>query len=89
LPASAPEASPRAPALVEALAAIAPRSSPADRAEKIRLLGALAGRRIPQPQGLLRFHEALCLLQASPDDREVLTRVDERASRYRISFWIA
>ncbi len=81
MPASAPEASPRAPALVEALAAIAPRSSPADRAEKIRLLGALAGRRIPQPQGLLRSHEALCLLQASPDDREVLTRVDERASR--------
>ena len=82
MPASAPEASPRARALVEALAAIAPRSSPADRAEKIRLLDALAGRRIARPQGLLRFHEALCLLQAYPDDREVLTRVDEALAAF-------
>ena len=74
MPASAPDASPRARALVEDLAAIAPRPSPADRAEKIRLPGALAGRRTAHPQGLLRFHEALCLLQASPDDQEGLTR---------------
>jgi len=82
LPASAPDASPRARALVEALAAIAPRSSPEDRAEKLRLLGALAGRRIAEPQGLLRLHEALCLLQAYPDDREVLTRVDEALAAF-------
>ena len=82
MPASAPEASPRARALVEGLAAIAPRSSPEDRAEKIRLLDALAGRRIARPQGLLRFHEALCLLQAYPDDREVLTRVDEALAAF-------
>lgn len=71
----APEGA-RVRALIEALAAVAPRSSPDDRAEKLRLLDGLAGRRIGHADALLRFHETLCLLQAYPDDPEILARAD-------------
>ena len=81
MPASAPDGT-RARALVEALAAVAPRSSPDDRAEKLRLLDGLAGRRIGHPDALLRFHETLCLLQAYPDDREILARVDRALATF-------
>ncbi|MBI2528637.1 MAG: hypothetical protein HYV93_21975 [Candidatus Rokubacteria bacterium] len=81
MPAPAPDGT-RARALIEALAAVAPRSSPDDRAEKRRLLDSLAGRRIGHPAVLLRFHETLCLLQAYPDDREILTRVDSALSTF-------
>lgn len=63
-------------ALVEALAAVAPRFSPEDRKEKLRLLDELAGCQIDEPTALLRFHETLCFLQAYPDDQAVLSRVD-------------
>jgi len=62
--------------LVDALASVAPRYAPDAREEKIRLLEALERRRLGQAAALLRFHEALCFLQAYPDDSEVLTRVD-------------
>lgn len=62
--------------LVNALAAVAPRFSPADSAEKVRLLDALADRAFGQPAALLRFHETLCFLAAYPDDPRVLGRVD-------------
>jgi len=63
-------------ALVEALAAAAPRFSPDERKAKLRLLDELAECPITQPDLLLRFHETLCFLQAYPDDRAVLARVD-------------
>ncbi len=72
----------RPAALVNALAAIAPRYSPGDRAEKVRLLNALADRAIGQPAALLRLHETLCFLQAYPDDPRVLARVDRALERF-------
>ncbi|HEY7676758.1 MAG TPA: hypothetical protein VIG69_06785 [Candidatus Methylomirabilis sp.] len=66
----------RSRALVEALAAVAPRCSPRDRTKKLRLLERLSGCAIGQPGQLLRLHEALCFLQAYPDDRQVLRLAD-------------
>jgi hypothetical protein len=62
--------------LVQALAAIAPRFSPEPRAEKRRLLAALVTERVTEAPALVRLHETLCFLQAYPDDREILGRVD-------------
>jgi hypothetical protein len=62
--------------LVEALAAGASRFSAEARAEKKRLLAALEAARITEAAALLRLHEVLCFLQAYPDDRELLRRVD-------------
>jgi hypothetical protein len=70
-------------ALVEALAAAAPRFSPDERKGKLRLLDELAECPIPQPDLLLRFHETLCFLQAYPDDRAVLARVDRALAGFQ------
>ncbi len=59
-----------------ALAAVASQFSPKARAAKRRLLAAIAATPIAEPAALVRLHEALCFLQAYPDDREVLGRVD-------------
>jgi hypothetical protein len=61
---------------VAALAAVASQFSPRARAEKRRLLTALGPTPIAEPAALVRLHEALCFLQAYPDDREILGRVD-------------
>ncbi|HUG38206.1 MAG TPA: hypothetical protein VML54_14710, partial [Candidatus Limnocylindrales bacterium] len=66
----------RAGELVQALAATAPRYSPADRSRKRELLDALAAIEIRVPSALLRLHETLCFLQAYPDDPDILARVD-------------
>lgn len=66
----------RPSALVHALSAAAPRFAPRDRRKKVRLLERLAERSIGQPALLLRLHEALCFLQAYPDDARVLALVD-------------
>ncbi len=69
-------------AIVDALAALAPRFSPQDRAEKLRLLERLSDCPIGQPALLLRLHETLCFLQAYPDDRQVLARVDRALEEF-------
>ena len=66
-----------AASLVTALAAATPRFSPADRAEKIRLLDRLARMSIRAPRVLHQLHEALCFLVAYPDDADVLRRAGE------------
>ena len=70
-------------ALVEALAAAASRFSLDERKGKLRLLDELAECPITQPDLLLRFHETLCFLQAYPDDRAVLARVDRALAGFR------
>ncbi|HBH00295.1 MAG TPA: hypothetical protein DDZ42_00005, partial [Candidatus Rokubacteria bacterium] len=62
--------------LVDALAAVAARYAPGERAEKLALLDALERTPLGAAGPLGRFHEALCFLQAYPDDPEVLARVD-------------
>src|SRR3972149_6257129 len=62
--------------LVDALAAVAARYAPGERAEKLALLDALERAPLGAAGPLGRFHEALCFLQAYPDDPEVLARVD-------------
>src|SRR6266850_325298 len=62
--------------LVEALAAAVARYSPDDQKQKCRLLESLERCAIRHPGTLLRFHEALCFLQAYPDDARVLELVD-------------
>src|SRR3990172_5526906 len=61
--------------LVDALAAAAARYGPGDRAEKLSLLDALERTRLGAAGPLLRFHEALCFLQAYPDAPQVLAPV--------------
>src|SRR5213593_1539749 len=68
--------------LVDALVAVASRYEPAARKEKLRLLGALVGRRLGRPRALLRLHETLCFLQAYPDDPEVLEHVDRALAEF-------
>ncbi len=70
-------------ALVESLAAVASRFSPEDRAAKVRLLDQLADRQIREMAALLRFHEAVCFLEAYPDDAEVLLRVERALLGFR------
>jgi len=62
--------------LVEALAAAVARYSPDDQKQKCSLLESLERCAIRHPGTLLRFHEALCFLQAYPDDARVLELVD-------------
>lgn len=59
-----------------ALAAVASQFSPEARAEKRRLLATLETVPVGEPAALIRLHETLCFLQAYPDDREILRRVD-------------
>jgi len=61
---------------VAALVAVASQFSRKARAAKRRLLAAIAATPIAEPAALVRLHEALCFLQAYPDDREILGRVD-------------
>src|SRR5207247_4835480 len=68
--------------LVDALAAVAPRFAVSARQEKLRLLDRLAECEIHGPRSLGAFHEALCFLQAYPDDAEVLTRVDRALEQF-------
>jgi len=62
--------------LVEALAAAAPRYAPDDRRRKRALLAELEGVAVRHAGTLLRLHEALCFLQAHPDDAEILELAD-------------
>ena len=71
-----------AAALVGALAAAAPRFTPRDRAEKIRLLDALARADIASPRALHRLHETLCFLAAYPDEADVLRRAREALAAF-------
>ena len=66
-----------AASLIRALAAAAPRFTPSDRREKVRLLDQLARSTTRQSRALRELHETLCFLEAYPDDAEVL----ERATR--------
>ncbi|HEX9420708.1 MAG TPA: hypothetical protein VGA81_16755, partial [Methylomirabilota bacterium] len=66
----------RARELVDALAAAAARFTVSARREKLRLLGLLAEREVDDPRVLHALHEALCFLQAYPDDAGVLASVD-------------
>src|SRR3989440_3357305 len=68
--------------LVDALVAVASLYEPAARKEKLRVLGALAGRRLGRPRALLRLHETLCFLRAYPDDPEVLEHVDRALAEF-------
>jgi hypothetical protein len=68
--------------LVEALVAAAPAFAPRRRGEKVRLLDRLASLPIRDPRLLHRLHEALCFLQAYPDDAEVLVRAEEALRRF-------
>jgi hypothetical protein len=68
--------------LIRPLAATAPRFTPSDRREKIRLLDQVARSTIRQPRALRELHEILCFLEAYPDDAEVL----ERATRALAAF---
>jgi len=61
---------------VAELAEIASSFAPEGRARKRALLAALAAVRPLRPGALRRFHESLCFLQAYPDDRDILARVD-------------
>jgi hypothetical protein len=63
--------------LVEALTAVAHHFTDSARREKLRLLRLLAESTIEEPRTLLALHEALCLLQAYPDDAHVLARVEQ------------
>src|SRR4029450_7406786 len=62
--------------LVEALAAVAARYALEDQKQKCELLESLQRCAIRHPGTLLRLHEALCFLQAYPDDARVLELVD-------------
>ncbi len=68
--------------LVKGLVAIAPRYSPDDSKEKLRLLEALEAERLRDPGSLIRLHETLCFLQAYPDDPDVLGRVDRALAEF-------
>jgi len=62
--------------MVEELGRVAARYAAADRELKIQLLDRLADERLRSPRLLRLYHEAVCFLQAYPDDDAVLTRVD-------------
>jgi len=68
--------------LVRAFEITAPRFTAAARRDKLRLLDALARTRIRQPRALRALHEALCYLEAYPDDAEILARVEEDLGRF-------
>src|SRR5262249_29274826 len=70
------KAAPDGAGLVAALGDVAAQFSPEARAEKRRLLETLRATTISDPVMLVRFHEGLCSLQAYPDDRDILRRVD-------------
>lgn len=62
--------------LVSSLSFLASQFTRPARLEKRRLLAALATIPVGDGAHLVRLHETLCFLQAYPDDREVVDRVD-------------
>jgi len=68
--------------LVDALVVAAPRFTPRDSREKLRLLDRLSESEIRDPRVLARLHEALCFLQAYPDDAEVLAAVNRALAAF-------
>lgn len=74
----------RAGALVAALAALAPRFSPEEGRDKLRLLRELADCPVRAGAALARFHETLCFLRAYPDDAELLAQVDRALEAFPI-----
>src|SRR5437763_7161945 len=68
--------------LADRLAAVASRSPPAARKAKLEPLARLETARVGPAAALLRLHEALCFLQAYPDDAEVLARVDRALAAF-------
>src|SRR5438094_5107138 len=68
--------------LADRLAAVASRYTPDARKAKLELLARLETARVGQAAAFLRLHEALCFLQAYPDDAEVLTRVDRALEQF-------
>src|SRR5689334_14957712 len=72
----------RGRSLVEAFAAAAPRYTADDRSRKLALLDELDGATVRDAGPLLRLHEALCFLQAHPDDAKVLELVDRALERF-------
>jgi hypothetical protein len=73
---------PRGLHLVEALAAAVARYAPGDQEQKRALLIELEGAVIRHPATLLRLHEALCFLQAHPDDPKILELVDRALAAF-------
>jgi hypothetical protein len=73
---------PRGLHLVEALAAAVARYAPEDQERKRALLIELEGAVIRHPATLLRLHEALCFLQAHPDDPKILELVDRALAAF-------
>jgi hypothetical protein len=67
---------------VAALTEIDASFTPEGRARKRELLAALATARALRPGVLRRLHESLCFLQAYPDDRDILRRVDGLLARF-------
>ena len=63
--------------LVEALAAAVARYAPEDLERKRALLAELERVVVLDPATLLRLHEALCFLQAYPDNAKILGLVDQ------------
>ncbi len=68
--------------LADGLAAVASRYTPDARKAKLELLARLETARVGQAAAFLRLHEALCFLQAYPDDAEVLARVDRALAAF-------
>ena len=62
--------------LIERLDEVKHRFGVGDRALKRRLLTELVGRAVRRASSLLRFHEALCFMQAYPDDAATLAAVE-------------
>src|SRR5260370_39985774 len=61
-------------ALADGLTSVASRYTPDARKAKLELLDGLETARVGSHAALLRLHEALCFLQAHPEDAEVLAR---------------
>src|SRR5712692_11330741 len=69
-------------ALADGLTPVASRYTPDARKAKLELLDGLETARVGSHAALLRLHEALCFLQAYPDDAEVLARVDRALAAF-------
>src|SRR5260370_7225631 len=69
-------------ALADGLTSVASRYTPDARKAKLELLDGLETARVGSHAALLRLHEALCFLQAYPDDAEVLARVDRALAAF-------
>ena len=68
--------------LVSALAEVDASFTPEGRARKRELLAALDAAAVTRPSTLRQLHEILSFLQAYPDDRDILARVDRLLHRF-------